>query len=242
MATNALTVSERVCLAKAEVGAIPKNGFNKHGGYKHATVDDVYNACRPILAKHGLDLQLDILECELSHVESRDRDGNPKRTTWAHVKARMGFEGETHQHRPFSVPVTGPQTFEIINSYLQKQYLRARFQIETGEYDEEDMTKDNPPAPAQEPRPPDVRWELNEDGRLECVSGDAESEAGQRALYKVLAGALQSDDWTPVTLKAAHEFAQNNAALIGALPEAGRKKIESMWAELPDAETGEVAA
>ena len=142
------TVSQRVCEAKIEIGAIPKNGYNPHGKYKHSTVDDVYHACRPVLAKHGLDLRLDIISTETMT--------SAKGSQWVHVKARMGFDGEELQGREMILPVTGPQTFEIVNSYLQKQYLRARFQIETGEYDEQEMTKDDPPAkpkPAPAPAP-----------------------------------------------------------------------------------------
>lgn len=133
-----LSVSERVCAAKAEIGAVAKNGYNKHGGYQHATIDDVYEAVRLILAKHNLDLKLDISESQISE--------SAKGTPWVHVKAAIGFDGEEPQRRPMSLPVNGPQTFEAINSYLSKQYIRARFQIPTGEYDEADMTKDNPPA------------------------------------------------------------------------------------------------
>lgn len=141
------SVSDRVCHAKAEVKAIPKNGYNPHGKYKHATVDDVYNALRPILAKHNLDLKLDIVEDELIERTSTDARGEARTVTWVRVKALIGFDGENPQGRPFAIPVTGPQTFETINSYLQKQYLRARLEIETGEYDEQDMTEDSPPAP-----------------------------------------------------------------------------------------------
>ena len=48
------------------------------------------------------------------------------------------------------------------------------------------------------------------------------------------------DDWTAPEVKHLHEICQTNAALIGELPEAGRKAIEAMWSELPDAETGEL--
>ena len=145
---EAQSVSQRVCAAKAEIGAIPKNGFNPHGKYKFASTDDVYHALRPILAKHGLDLILSISSAEVRE----GANGKP----WCFVAANIGFDGEAPQMRHMALPVTGPQTFEAVNSYLQKQYLRARLQIETGEYDEEDMTKDNPPAPPRRTPPAPV--------------------------------------------------------------------------------------
>ena len=119
----ALSVSERVCAAKAEVGAVAKNGYNKHGGYHHATIDDVYDAVRPhpCQARAGSEAR--------HHRQPDPRTESAKGTPWVHVKASIGFEGEEPQNRPMPLPVTGPQTYESINSYLSKQYLRARFQI-----------------------------------------------------------------------------------------------------------------
>lgn len=140
------SISERVCAAKAEIAAIPKNGYNPHGKYKHSTVDDVYHAIRPVLAKHGLDLKLDIARAEVVN--------SAKGSPWVHIEASIGFDGETAQRRFLMLPLTGAQAFEAANSYLQKQFLRARLQIETGEYDEEDMGKEAPPAPSPKREPP----------------------------------------------------------------------------------------
>ena len=107
------------------------------------------------------------------------------------------------QPRFMALPVTGPQTYEIANSYLQKQYLRARFQIETGEYDEEDMTKDNPPATGASPgaglardegpkeAPPPGEWTLGEDLRYSWSGDDAKSDLAQRWLFTVLKQMLE---------------------------------------------------
>ena len=137
---KSLSVSERVCLAKSAVGTVPKNGYNKHGGYKHATVDDLYDAVRVILAEHNLDLKLSIVDSQI--IESS------KGTPWIHLAAELGFEGEAPQRRLLALPITGPQTYEMIHSYLQKQYLRARLEIPTGEYDEVDMVPDSVPVSA----------------------------------------------------------------------------------------------
>ena len=60
-----ITITERICRVKAEVTAVPKNGFNSHGQYSHATTDDVYHVLRPLLARHGLDFRVSIVRREM---------------------------------------------------------------------------------------------------------------------------------------------------------------------------------
>lgn len=144
--TMPTSVSERVCLAKQEIKAVPKSAFNKHGNYHHATVDDVYDAVRGILGKYDLDLKLDILELE--------RATSDKGSVWIHAQASIGFVGEEPSTTYLSLPLNGPQAFEAMNSYLQKQYLRARLQIPTGEYAEQDSIAAEQQSAAEQPAVP----------------------------------------------------------------------------------------
>ena len=233
-----LTIAERVSAAKAEIGPVPKNAFNQHGKYKYASVDDVYHAVRPVMAKHGLDCKL--TRTEKAIVESA------KGTPWLHLTYEVWLEAagvaEARQVRDIALPLTGPQAFEAAVSYVKKQYLRGRFEIETGEYDADETA----PATADDPVPaaapaPTGRWEQGDD-LVYTWEGEGEpDDPAYRSLYALLAKALQPREWTPAEAEAAHKFAEANRKVIGTLPDGGRKKIEEYWSALPDPETGEVA-
>lgn len=50
-------VRERLAKIQAELNA-PKNQYNKFGGYSYRSCEDIYNAVKPLLAKHGCTLTL----------------------------------------------------------------------------------------------------------------------------------------------------------------------------------------
>lgn len=230
--SSELSVSERVCAAKLDLGPVPKSAYNQHGKYNYASVDDVYHAVRPVMGKHGLDLHIDLTERAI--VESA------KGTPWVHLTALVWLDGDAAKvTRYLALPLTGPQTFEAAVSYFAKQFLRQRLEIETGEYDEADMPKETPPQPAAappEPAPPPVsgRWVRGEDGAYAWDGEGEPDDAGWRELYAILALAMQPRDWMLEEAVAAHRTAEANRGLIGKLPDAGRSKIEEMWAALPE--------
>ena len=133
-----ITITSRVCSVMGDLGPVKKGGFNKHGNYRHSTVDDVYHAVRPLLARHGLDLRLTIAGREVVSYK-REGQGDGLRIDY---RAELRFESidgaqEHWETRFLSLPYTGPQTDEIAQSYLTKQYLRARLKIETGDFEDE---------------------------------------------------------------------------------------------------------
>ena len=136
-------ISKKVCLAKGEISAVGKDAYNAHDKYKYASVDDVYNACRVVMAKHGLDLRIE--ELEYNRFQTQSKAGGT--VTWLEFKFLVGFVGEYPHFRTMIVQYRGPQTFEAAMSYVQKYFLRSRFQIATGEY-ELDGDK-HEPAPAK---------------------------------------------------------------------------------------------
>lgn len=138
-----LTITARVCAVKKDLGPVPKNGYNSHGKYHHSTTDDVYHAVRPLMAKHGLDLRISIVSREMVEYKKYDHHGNE--TTGYRLDYEFGIRLEAidgsvedaTDRRFLSLPYTGPQTDETAMSYASKQYLRQRFQIETGDFESE---------------------------------------------------------------------------------------------------------
>lgn len=146
-----LPVTERVCFAKAEVQAVAKEGktAKQMGEYKYASVDDVYHAIRPILSRWLLDLQIDVVGVD--RFKAARPDGGE--TVWLTFSAMIGFEGEKPRPRHLMLPLTGPQSFEAAYSYFSKQYLRQRLQLETGDYDVDDLPPEQRTGRAPQPAP-----------------------------------------------------------------------------------------
>lgn len=125
--SNSDSIEVRVCKAKAAISKVAKTQFNKFGNYNYASVDDVYRAVREPMAQNNLDLRCSVVNHEVTEV------GSGK--AWLTMEYAIGFVGEEPQTSPISLPLTGAQTYEAARSYVCKQYLRQRFQIETGEVD-----------------------------------------------------------------------------------------------------------
>ena len=147
--TDTLTISERVCKAKGEIEKVARNDYNKFAKYHYASVDDVYSEVRVKLAENQLDI---VMTEEKTEIQRDD-----KKTPYLFVTYKIGFVGEEPQTRSCSMPFTGAQTFEAAVSYVQKQWLRQRFQIPTGERDadaeewkHENKNPNPPPAKKQE--------------------------------------------------------------------------------------------
>lgn len=129
------------CYVMSKVGAIAKNGYNKHGGYKHSTADDVYAAVIRLMAEAGLVLLTSERLCEIKRFEITDKDGAPKTVQWAHFE--FGFTWATEDatwtdegaKRTLYLQVTGPQTFQAAQSFAEKSYLRSTLKLATGDID-----------------------------------------------------------------------------------------------------------
>ena len=157
-ATQYPTITARICAVKSEVGPVPKRGYNSHGNYHHSTTDDVYHALRPLLAKHGLDVRVSIERREMIDYQRTDSRGNVSTAHRLDYEFAIRFEAvdglveEESDRRFLSLPYTGPQTDETAMSYASKQWLRQRFQLETGDFESEealDEGGDNPAAKHQ---------------------------------------------------------------------------------------------
>ena len=131
-------VARAVNAVMAEVPKLERSGWNDHGKYKFATIDDFLEGVRPLLAKHGLIISQDEESFELR--QTQNKKGDP--VTWLVVTFRYTLvhsSGETWGCRPSRTIMVnasaGPQSFGAAQSYSLKQYMRSLFQVATGEPD-----------------------------------------------------------------------------------------------------------
>jgi hypothetical protein len=130
---------------QANVEAIAKSQFNKMGGYKFASADDIYAAITRKMGQVGLVIMP--LELEPPKIERVEKEG--KTSQWG--RFRFGFmlacEDETwfdeRSSRTLFIQLLGPQTFNAAESYAQKQFLRGLFKLPTGDMDLDSMPQDD---------------------------------------------------------------------------------------------------
>lgn len=138
------------------VEAVKKSSYNEHGRYKFASTDDIY----AVLARKMGEMQLlcDPLEvhCEIKRFDKpakekgqfiRDKDGNIVTETvqWAHIVYQFVWSTpedtwtDPNAKRTLFIQVTGPQTFQAAQSFVEKAYLRSSFKIPSGDMDLDSM-------------------------------------------------------------------------------------------------------
>lgn len=131
---------ERLCRAKAKMPSVAPDGKKTGSGgqYAFASVNEMYESARPILAAEGLDVRMDFDSYEV--LRFTDQYGNEKAKL--KVEVLIGFvvpEGaEPMQRRLYVVRYDGPQATEHVVSYAAKQFIRQRLQVATGDYDDPD--------------------------------------------------------------------------------------------------------
>lgn len=154
------SIVKAICAVQASIEAVEKTQYNKHGGYKFASTDDIYAAVTRKLGACGvmiLPVEMSPVEETITKVEVFDQAG-AKTGEKAVTKLRFHFgyiiatEDDTwFDHRSARTIIlqhTGPQTFNAAESYCQKAYLRSMFKLPTGEMDLDAMPEtdtDEPP-------------------------------------------------------------------------------------------------
>lgn len=140
-------VAAAICAVMADVPKLGKGEKNKHGDYKFASIDDFLEAVRPLCAKHGL-------------IIAQDEESFDMREGWLVIAFSFTLahsSGETwglKQRRTIMVSAKmGAQAFGAAQSYALKQYMRALFQIATGEAGNDADEHPNADLPNITPKP-----------------------------------------------------------------------------------------
>jgi hypothetical protein len=119
----------------SDIKRLAKEDKNQHGGYNFASIDDFLDLTRPLCAKHGLVVLQDEEDFEVIDAGNNNKS---LRMRFAFT-LEAGGESRGPLRRSIMVPAKmGSQAFGAGQSYALKQFLRATFQIATGEKDDID--------------------------------------------------------------------------------------------------------
>lgn len=80
-----MEIYQRMAALMADIGAIAKDSTNQQQGFKYRSIDAVYNALNPLLAKHGIFTTPEVLE------KTREERTNSKGTVLAFTTLRVRY-------------------------------------------------------------------------------------------------------------------------------------------------------
>jgi len=134
------SIVQAICQIMVTVDAVKKSQRNQHGGYNFASTDDIYAAVTRKMGEVGLVMLSLEDRCEIKRVE---KDG--KTSQWAHMEFSFVLAttadtwSDARAKRTLYIQVTGPQTFQAAQSYVEKAYLRSLLKLPTGDMDLDSM-------------------------------------------------------------------------------------------------------
>ena len=133
--TESSKINTAIASAMGQVQKLSKDDRNAHGNYSFASIDKFLDACRPILAAHGLHPNIDGVTSDTFMAGSNK--------LWGKFSYRISMHHESGESTEPSgmdvmLPLTGAQTSGSAQSYALKQYLRGLLLISTGEKDDVD--------------------------------------------------------------------------------------------------------
>ena len=220
------SIVQALCQIMVTVDAVKKSQRNQHGGYNFASTDDIYAAVTRKMGEVGLILLSLEDRCEIKRIE---KDG--KTAQWAHMEFSfvLATTADTwtdqRAKRTLYIQVTGPQTFQAAQSYVEKAYLRSLLKLPTGDMDLDSMPQADNEEDQNDLLAPRKR-----------KSSAAAKRDGTDVAFNELRGAISGADG-PADLAL---IKRNNWSMWDTLPPAWRKIVD---AEFEDkmAEFGEVA-
>lgn len=142
-------VSAAIVTVMTGIKTLGKEDTNRFQKYDFVSVDRFLEAVGPLCAAAGLVILQEEESVDISTKETTDDYGKTKTSAWLTV--RYGFtlahsSGAAYgpMHRTVMVPANGAQAFGSAQSYALKQFMRAQFQIPTGDKDDADHHQASP--------------------------------------------------------------------------------------------------
>ncbi len=137
------SIVKALCKVQSSIDAVSKTQFNKQGGYKFASADDIYAAVSRKFGEAGLLIYpMEMSQPEIKRVEKTDKQtGAVTVSQWGQfcfgymLATEDASWFDPRSSRTIFIQILGPQTFNAAESYCQKQYLRALLKLPTGDMD-----------------------------------------------------------------------------------------------------------
>lgn len=243
-AVSSLTISTRaqiigaIVLAKSKIQRLAKSEKNLDEAYAFTSIDSFLEHVNPICVASGLVVLMDEVAVADGGSGARPGQGQWLRITYEITLAHVSGETLGPFRRHVDVLRSGPQAFGAAQSYVLKQFLRAQFQIATGELDDPDFGANGPEGAratdrgeARTPRPKKVDLDGSsvDAGVLRgCAQRIVEATSG-KDLLNILAG-LADDLIAHPMLKAARLQALTRI-VSSAQSVAALEKLEHHFAE-----------
>ncbi len=168
-------LAKALAAVQVDVAEIAKNATNQHARYDYATVDQIYEAVRPLLGKHGLTL--------LMHEVHHESGNNALIVDYACWFVHESGATPRMFVRAAANAKMGSQAYGAAQAYASKMFLRRTFCLATGDPDLD--------AEPQEPMP-QAKREPSKNSRPRVVRKKSEKEHKRdevRALLRKLAKA-----------------------------------------------------
>jgi len=154
-------IAKAIIQIMKKIETIEKSSYNKYSDYNYASVDAFVEATRPVCAEAGLA----VIPMEIERSFSRE-DGKNVIAVFTYQFLLIHETGATWttslDQRSVRQIWLGAQTSGAAQSYAFKQYLRALFQIATGEPDADAEPK-VPTAPSSPQRRPAIQQRAADD-------------------------------------------------------------------------------
>ena len=106
--------------------------------YNYSTADQVFDAVRPLLAKHGFSVTCDELDVKMTDVGTKS-GGKLVLSTYAFMTWYAGEEVGTLERMTVGNSLTSPQSLCASRTYAMKYFLRTKFLINVNEKDEDQL-------------------------------------------------------------------------------------------------------
>lgn len=218
------SIVKAICEIMKTVESVKKSQKNAHGGYMFASTDDIYAACTRKMGEVGL-LPLTLEDsCEIVRVEKDGKTSQWARITFSFVLAtEEATWSDANARRTLFIQVTGAQTFQAAQSYVEKEWLRSLFKIPTG-----DMDLDSLPQGDTE----ETQIALNQTPQRKSSSA-AKKDGTDKTFNEIrrdVAGALNADHLRHVKETWADEWARAPARWVVILDEEFEDKMGSFVA------------
>lgn len=225
-------VSAAIVTVMANIKTLGKEDTNTFQKYDFVSVDRFLEAVGPLCASAGLVILQEEDSVDVSTKETTDDYGKTKTSAWLTIRYAFTFAHSSGAvygplHRTVMVPANGAQAFGSAQSYALKQFMRAQFQIPTGDKDDAD----------HQPATPLPNRDQKQGGKTTQAKGQQQSgqqtpfdgpSASQRDDMVAWIDGLKQDIVSTTSYLSAAEIWQANAETLKTM----RRDFPDMFAEL----------
>jgi len=200
-------IARAIVVVMRAVGKLTKEGKNINGNYKYSSMDQFLEATNPACAEAGLIIKPVIITSEDCEIDVTDAQGKAKRKRIYRFEFRFRLIHESgamwtdpDEVRKVAIDYTGAQTFQIAESYALKAYMRALFQIPTGDKDPDADEQHSATMIRAEARAAKARMDTGEQHVAIAFDGDIETVPLPKVSERVLKhladlGPADGADW-----------------------------------------------